>query len=261
MPATTLATLAAMVGGEVEGDGQVTISGAASIGRSQKGDITLADAPRLVIQVNDCCAAAVVVAPGSPPTARPRIVVDDVHAAFAIIVRISARNTHQRVADSVPRLTSRPRPTRRRCVGSPVRNDWRASDGGLRCRHSFRCACDGRLPHWRRGDIVPKRCALSRYGRRGTLDHSCRGHHRWLRFRLSNCRWCHMRGAQLGNVEIGCDVEIGAGTTIDRGTYDATTIGDGTKIDNQVMIGHNCQHWQTQPDLLSSRYRRQLHDG
>ncbi len=51
----------------------------------------------------------------------------------------------------------------------------------------------------------------------------------------------HRRGAQLGNVEIGCDVEIGAGTTIDRGTYDATTIGDGTKIDNQVMIAHNCQ--------------------
>lgn len=51
----------------------------------------------------------------------------------------------------------------------------------------------------------------------------------------------HVRGAQLGNVEIGCDVEIGAGTTIDRGTYNATTIGDGTKIDNQVMIGHNCR--------------------
>ena len=46
--------------------------------------------------------------------------------------------------------------------------------------------------------------------------------------------------AQLGNVEIGREVEIGAGTTIDRGTYSATIIGDGTKIDNQVMIAHNC---------------------
>ena len=71
----------------------------------------------------------------------------------------------------------------------------------------------------------------------------------------------HVRGAQLGNVEIGCDVEIGAGTTIDRGTYDATTIGDGTKIDNQVMIGHNCQYWQTQSHLLPGRHCRQLHDG
>jgi UDP-3-O-[3-hydroxymyristoyl] glucosamine N-acyltransferase len=47
--------------------------------------------------------------------------------------------------------------------------------------------------------------------------------------------------AQLGYVEIGSDVEIGACTTIDRGTYSATVIGDGTKIDNQVMIAHNCR--------------------
>jgi UDP-3-O-[3-hydroxymyristoyl] glucosamine N-acyltransferase len=42
-------------------------------------------------------------------------------------------------------------------------------------------------------------------------------------------------------VEIGDDVEIGANTTIDRGTYGPTRIGEGTKIDNLVMIGHNCQ--------------------
>ena len=51
----------------------------------------------------------------------------------------------------------------------------------------------------------------------------------------------HKLSAQLGYVEIGDDVEIGAGTTIDRGTYGPTTIGEGTKIDNQVMIGHNCR--------------------
>jgi len=51
----------------------------------------------------------------------------------------------------------------------------------------------------------------------------------------------HKLSVQLGNVAIGNDVEIGSNTTIDRGTYDSTTIGDGTKIDDQVMIGHNCQ--------------------
>ena len=50
----------------------------------------------------------------------------------------------------------------------------------------------------------------------------------------------HQRTAQLGWVEVGDDVEIGAGTTIDRGTYGPTKIGAGTKIDNQVQIGHNC---------------------
>lgn len=51
----------------------------------------------------------------------------------------------------------------------------------------------------------------------------------------------HVPTAQLGFVKIEHDVEVGACTTIDRGTYGATRIGEGTKIDNQVMIGHNCQ--------------------
>ena len=50
----------------------------------------------------------------------------------------------------------------------------------------------------------------------------------------------HVLSAQLGNVVLGEDVEIGANTTIDRGTYDSTTIGNGSKLDNLVMIGHNC---------------------
>ncbi len=51
----------------------------------------------------------------------------------------------------------------------------------------------------------------------------------------------HVKMPQFGCVEVGDDVEIGAGTTIDRGTFQATRIGAGTKIDNQVQVGHNCQ--------------------
>ena len=43
----------------------------------------------------------------------------------------------------------------------------------------------------------------------------------------------------LGSVRIGDDVEIGSNTTIDRGTIRDTVIGDRTKLDNIVMIGHN----------------------
>jgi len=46
---------------------------------------------------------------------------------------------------------------------------------------------------------------------------------------------------QIGAVLIGDDVEIGAGTTIDRGALEDTEIGNGVKIDNQVQIGHNCK--------------------
>ncbi len=51
----------------------------------------------------------------------------------------------------------------------------------------------------------------------------------------------HIPAAQLGYVKIESDVELGASVTIDRGSYGATTIGEGTKIDNQVMIAHNCK--------------------
>jgi UDP-3-O-[3-hydroxymyristoyl] glucosamine N-acyltransferase len=44
---------------------------------------------------------------------------------------------------------------------------------------------------------------------------------------------------QLGTVVIGDDVEIGSNSTVDRATFGATVIGNGTKIDNLVQIGHN----------------------
>ncbi len=47
--------------------------------------------------------------------------------------------------------------------------------------------------------------------------------------------------AQLGNVIVGNDVEIGSNTTIDRGTMGSTKIGDGCKLDNLIQIAHNVQ--------------------
>jgi UDP-3-O-[3-hydroxymyristoyl] glucosamine N-acyltransferase len=46
---------------------------------------------------------------------------------------------------------------------------------------------------------------------------------------------------QIGAVVIGNWVELGAGTCVDRGKFSATSIGDHTKIDNLVQIGHNCK--------------------
>jgi UDP-3-O-[3-hydroxymyristoyl] glucosamine N-acyltransferase len=49
----------------------------------------------------------------------------------------------------------------------------------------------------------------------------------------------HSKIPHVGRCIIGSDVEIGANTTIDRGSIDDTVIGSGTKIDNLVQIGHN----------------------
>ncbi|CCE05340.1 UDP-3-O-(3-hydroxymyristoyl)-glucosamine N-acyltransferase [Bradyrhizobium sp. STM 3843] len=49
----------------------------------------------------------------------------------------------------------------------------------------------------------------------------------------------HLKVPQTGRVLIQNNVEVGAGTTIDRGSLRDTVIGEGTKVDNQVQIGHN----------------------
>jgi UDP-3-O-[3-hydroxymyristoyl] glucosamine N-acyltransferase len=51
----------------------------------------------------------------------------------------------------------------------------------------------------------------------------------------------HWKFPQVGIVEIADDVEVGANTTIDRGSLDDTRIADGVKIDNLVHVGHNVQ--------------------
>ena len=62
---------------------------------------------------------------------------------------------------------------------------------------------------------------------------------------------------QLGGVRLGDDVEVGANTTIDRGTLDDTVIGSGVKVDNQVQIGHNVRIGREFGGVRLRRDRRQ----
>jgi UDP-3-O-[3-hydroxymyristoyl] glucosamine N-acyltransferase len=58
-------------------------------------------------------------------------------------------------------------------------------------------------------------------------------------FGYATVRGEHHKIPQVGRVEVGADVEIGALTAIDRALLGATAIGAGTKIDNLVQVGHN----------------------
>lgn len=60
-------------------------------------------------------------------------------------------------------------------------------------------------------------------------------------FGFANEKGVWQKIAQIGGVSIGDDVEIGANTTIDRGALADTQIGNGVKLDNQIMIAHNVQ--------------------
>jgi len=58
-------------------------------------------------------------------------------------------------------------------------------------------------------------------------------------FGLAPERGTWVKVPQIGSVQVGDDVEIGANTTIDRGAIEDTVIEDGVKLDNQIQIGHN----------------------
>ena len=60
-------------------------------------------------------------------------------------------------------------------------------------------------------------------------------------FGFANEKGVWQKIAQIGGVVLGDDVEVGANTTIDRGALADTLIGNGVKLDNQIMIAHNVQ--------------------
>lgn len=57
-------------------------------------------------------------------------------------------------------------------------------------------------------------------------------------YTLDGARWVKLE--QIGRVVLGDDVEVGANTCIDRGALRDTVVGNGTKIDDLCMVGHNC---------------------
>lgn len=83
--------------------------------------------------------------------------------------------------------------------------------------------------------VIKERCIL---GNRVILHSSSVIGSDGFGYELVNGR--HQKIDQVGIVQIDDDVEIGSCTTIDRARFGRTWIGEGTKIDNLVQIGHNC---------------------
>jgi UDP-3-O-[3-hydroxymyristoyl] glucosamine N-acyltransferase len=243
--AHTLRELAELVGGRLTGDGDLPIRGAAILRDALPGDITLADKPQWGELLAASRATAVVVPAQFEPAGISYITVDDVHAVHAAFARIVAcfrpRRERQPVGVSPAAHVS---PTARlgRGVdvypGAFIGDDVEIGDGslihtGAVVLEGCRLGRDARIfpnvvlyEHTILGDrvIVHSGAILGAYG-----------------FGYEKVDGRHKLCAQLGNVEIGDDVEIGAGATIDRGTYGPTVIGEGTKLDDQVMVGHNCR--------------------
>jgi UDP-3-O-[3-hydroxymyristoyl] glucosamine N-acyltransferase len=241
---TSLGALARMVGGEVVGDAAVEIAGASTLHDATAGHITLADKNEKADRLAANSASAAVVPRGFPLDAltMPAIVVDDVHQAFtAIVTYFRPPRTRSRIGIHAGAAIS---PTARLAAdvdvypGATVGDDVEIGRGST--IHSGAHLMAG-CKLGENVTVYPNAVLYenTRVGARSVIHAQvvlgCHG------FGYRYFEGSHQPAAQLGYVEVGCDCEIGAATTIDRGTYGPTLIGDGTKIDNLVMIAHNCR--------------------
>jgi UDP-3-O-[3-hydroxymyristoyl] glucosamine N-acyltransferase len=238
----TLAELAALVGGHLTGSGDVVISGAASLFDAEPGQITLVDRAEKRQRLESCRAAAVIAPRDFTPPNLPAIQVDDVHQAFSAVVswfRPPRQATCSGVSplavvSSTARLgknvTVHPFAT----IGDEVSiGDGSTVHSGVHIMSGSRIGENVVIfPNavLYENTIVGPRCMIHANAVLGAYG-----------FGYHFVDGSHVLSAQLGNVVLGADVEIGAGSTVDRGTYGPTTIGEGTKIDDLVMIAHNCQ--------------------
>jgi UDP-3-O-[3-hydroxymyristoyl] glucosamine N-acyltransferase len=239
---TTLGELAELVGGEVVGNSTTPIHGAAVLSEVGPGQITLADHPERLKQLAATEAAAVVLSADVACEWPTAIRVDDVHAAFSQIIRhFRPPRTQVAVGVSPHAIVSATAQVGQNVnvhPGVTVGDDCRIGDGttilpGAQILPGATIGRDvtiGPAAVLYEDTVVGDRSIIhggAVIGAHGFGYHQQAGR--------------HVPAPQLGYVRIGDDVEIGAGTTIDRGTYGATSIGDGTKIDNLVQIAHNCR--------------------
>ena len=243
---TTLAQLAELVEGRLvvaaEGDGDLPIVGAATLAVVRDGEITLADREEYASRLADSSALAAIVTAEVPSPNKSTIVVEDVHAAFTkVVTHFRPQRSRQAVGISPAAFIS---PSAQIAEGVDIHPGATIGDevvigsgsivhSGARVMAGSQLGSDVTLfpnavlyEETQIGDrtIIHAGAVIGAYG-----------------FGYQEQDGQHKLSAQLGYVEIGNDVEIGACATIDRGTYGPTVIGAGTKVDNLVQIAHNCR--------------------
>lgn len=241
MPGFSLAELAERIGGTVEGDGAVRVERVAEPARAGDGEVAVLLDRRTAERLGELRAAAVVVGPGVDPHGRPALRVAEPRRAFAALLDLL--HPEPRMAPGVsPGAFVAPTARLGRGVhvgaGAVVEEGASIGDG---CQVYAGVYVGERVEVGEETVLFPNVVLYrgTRVGRRvrihaGTVvgadgfgyDRERDGSQRKV--------------PQVGGVVIGDDVEIGAGSAVDRGTLGDTRIGRGTKIDNLVQVGHNC---------------------
>ena len=239
---TTVQQLATLVRGDVLGNQQMVIQSARGLEDAQEGDITCLDDPLHVDELLRSKAWAAVVSTDLPTCGKALIRVREPLAAFAAI----ASHLKDKSLAPLPVVDPRANIHAIARVGEDASIDPSVVIGanttiGKRCRlHA--------------GVVIGKNCRLGDdvvlYSRVVLYDDCLLGDRVVIQAKTSiggdgfGYRFLqgrHVKVPQLGNVVLGNDVHIGASSTVDRGTFGSTRIGDRTTIGNLVQIAHNCQ--------------------
>jgi UDP-3-O-[3-hydroxymyristoyl] glucosamine N-acyltransferase len=240
-----LSELARWVDGDiVRGELDLSLTGMAALDAAGPHDVSFLGNEKYHGQFLQTHAAAVIVSRGvtDGPAGAALIAVENPSLAFAIVVRHFAVATKAFAPGIHPRAFVDPTavldPTKVRVqAGALVMAGAIVGDGsdiGLNAVIS-EDAILGQDCRIMANASVRERCTL---GNRVILQPGSVVGSDGYGYEFSEGR--HVKIDQVGTVEIGDDVEIGANTTIDRARFGRTIIGEGTKIDNLVQIGHNC---------------------
>jgi UDP-3-O-[3-hydroxymyristoyl] glucosamine N-acyltransferase len=238
----TVRQLAEWVRGELLGDGDLPITNARTLTEAQPGDITFVEHDKHLAAWHASRASAAIVPVTVPVNGRPVIRVADPLMAFARVVQ----QLRGRLVTEAPSISpaAHVHPTAKLAPGvsiGPFAVVGEGSEIGANCAlHA--------------GAVVGRFCKLGRdvtihphavlyddciLGDRVIVHANAVIGADGFGYRIQDGR--HVKVPQLGWVELEADVEVGACSTIDRGTFGPTRVATGTKIDNLVMIGHNCQ--------------------
>ncbi len=237
-----LTELAKVVGGRVRGDGDVTIVGVAAVDQAGPDHITWIADPRYAEKLVTSQAGAVVVPSDAGATPMPALLCDDPETAIALIL--------ERLAPPVWRPAPGVDPTA--AVSKTARLGQGVTVGPYAVVGDRTVIGDRTIVHahavigpdvtigadclfWPHV-VVRERCEI---GDRVIAHPQVTIGSDGYGYRLSDGR--HHKVPQIGTVQIEDDVEIGAGSCIDRAKVGRTVIGAGTKIDNLVQIAHNVE--------------------
>src|SRR5208283_5574403 len=234
-----LDALAELIGGELKGDGSIEITGVAGISDAREGDITFLSGTKLIAELRERPAAAVLVKDFIAELQMPQVKTRNPLYAFAKLLKhfygrsiqhrgISKNAFISGEAEIAPDVTI--------YDFAYISGRVRIGPGsvifpgvfiGEACSIGEGCTIYPNVTI-RENTVIGNRVIIHPNSVVGSDGFG---------YVFEDGR--HNKIPQVGKVLIEDDVEIGAGVTIDRATTGATVIGKGTKIDNLVQIGHN----------------------